>query len=90
MTDKRSFEQLSDVEKDALRKLYEAKGVTSTGPCDLARSITGNRKLQASDPRSTVFTDLIREKWIVIRHEDHREKICRYGVADDYLALQLA
>jgi hypothetical protein len=90
MTEKRNFNELSDGEKAALRQLHEAHGVTSSGPCDLARHMTGNRKLKPSDDEAQVYIHLLRENWIVVRHRDHRETIVRYGVSDEYLELQPA
>jgi hypothetical protein len=88
--EKRSFENLTDGEKSALRMLDEAEGVTSTGPCDLARTLTADRRLKASDPISMDFTHLLLEGWIVIRHHNHFDKIYRYGVCDEYQQLQPA
>lgn len=90
MIAKRSFEELTDDEKAALQKLHEVHGVTSSGPCDLARSMTGNRKLKPTEDAARIYIQLVRENWIVVRHRDHRETIVRYGVSDEYLELQPA
>lgn len=88
--EKRPYKKLTEDEKAALRQLHDAEGVTSSGPCDLARSLTGDHRIKPSDPQSLTYVGLIREGWIVIRHADHSKNICRYGVSDDYLALQPA
>ncbi len=86
MIAKRDFNDLIPEEKEALEKLHRASGVTSTGPCDLARRITGERTLQPSDETSRLYNLLVREGWIVVRHR--MGEAVRYGVADDYLELQ--
>jgi hypothetical protein len=87
---KRSFEELSDVEKDALQRLYEAKGVTGSGPTILARRMTGNERLRSSDEAAQVYIQLLLEHWIVVEHGSVREGAAFYKVAHDYPVLQPA
>lgn len=92
MNTKRSFDQLSDVEKDALRKVDEASRAlipkTFNGTCALARELTNNRSLQPRDDDAQVYTQLRNEGWIVVRHYDQSAKMMSFRVCDDYLELQ--
>lgn len=94
MTDKRSFDKLSDVEKDAMRKLYEAEramvSLTFDSTCALARKLSGDSTLRATDEGAQVYTQLRIEGWIVVRHHDQSARMLRFGVSDDYKQLQLA
>lgn len=90
MTTGRSFDQLTDNEKEALRMLHQARGITSSGSCDLARSLTGNPKLKATDDVARMYNKLVREHWIVVRDRSGLTNV-HYGVSDEYRQLmQLA
>ncbi|MDB5168495.1 MAG: hypothetical protein JWO55_753 [Candidatus Saccharibacteria bacterium] len=92
MNEKRS-DELTDVEKDALRKLYEANRApvpkTFNSTCALARALTDNQLLQPKDDAAQMYNSLYRRGWIVVRYHNSQAAMRLYAVSDDYLALQL-
>jgi hypothetical protein len=101
MNNKRTFKQLSSAEQEALHKLASAERALADGErtrmsltfdstCALARKLTDDSTLKASDEEAQVYTQLRLEGWIVVRHYDQNAKMSRFGVSDDYPQLQPA
>lgn len=88
-TTRRNFDQLTNDEKEALQTLHQARGITSSGSCGLARTLTGNSKLKMTDDVTRMYNKLVREHWIVAHRTDSVTNV-HYTVSEEYLQLQPA
>lgn len=88
-TARRSFDQLTDADKEAMKTLHEAgnagKRITSYSIPDLVRKLTGDDTLRGCDEQVKVYERLRTEKWIVVRNYDHAANTFYFGVSDRYL-----